>query len=243
MPADQQQTGDRRTEGDAEVRGDPNGRVGRFVALGRDEVGDHRLVGTLADRAEGSAQRHERDREDDVMRRRRCSRGSPRTGGSSRGGSRAGDRRGRRRARPSSRRSRRQRRRSGSRRRALSRSRRRAGAPRSRRRSTRPRTRPTRPATRRAPAATRDRPRRPRRGERAWQRDPQPQAIHALLVRRARHRWLCARFVNIGRSPPCAPAGHLRCLCLDLKAFRSSSIDGDCQWVNSADGNTGDITG
>ena len=67
MAADQQQPADRRADRDAEVGGDANRRVRRLVALGRDEVGDHRLVGGAAERAE-----HRQQREQDEPGRHVC---------------------------------------------------------------------------------------------------------------------------------------------------------------------------
>ena len=60
VAADQQQATERRADRDAEVRGDPDRRVRRLVALGRDQVGDHRLVGGAAERAEHRQEREQR---------------------------------------------------------------------------------------------------------------------------------------------------------------------------------------
>src|SRR5581483_5698450 len=66
VPPDEQEAADRRPDRDAEVRGDAHRRVRRLVPLGGDQVGDHRLVGGAAQRAEDGQQREQPEAEVDV---------------------------------------------------------------------------------------------------------------------------------------------------------------------------------
>ena len=60
LPPIRKQAAERRADRDAEVLRDAHRRVRGLLPLGRDEVGDHRLVGRAAERAEGRQQREQR---------------------------------------------------------------------------------------------------------------------------------------------------------------------------------------
>ena len=60
VAADQEEAAERRADRDAEVLRDAHRRVGGFLSLRRDEVGDHRLVGRAAEGAERRQQREQR---------------------------------------------------------------------------------------------------------------------------------------------------------------------------------------
>ena len=66
VAADQEQTADRRADRHAEVGRDAHRGVGHLLPLGRDEIGDHRLVGGIPQRAERRQQGEEREAEIDV---------------------------------------------------------------------------------------------------------------------------------------------------------------------------------
>ena len=59
VAADQEEAAERRADRDAEVLGDAHRGVRGLLSLGRDEVGDHRLVGRAAEGAEGRQEREQ----------------------------------------------------------------------------------------------------------------------------------------------------------------------------------------
>ena len=67
VAADEERSAEHRPDRDAEVRSDAHRRIGGLLALGRDEVGDHRLVGCAAERAEDGQEGEEREPHVDVM--------------------------------------------------------------------------------------------------------------------------------------------------------------------------------